>query len=52
MEQINPNSGPYQGGTTITITGTDLGVVVQDIISVTIGGVLCVIDSDSYQPIG
>ena len=50
MEQVNPNSGPYQGGTTITITGTDLGVVVQDIISVTIGGVPCMVDSNNYQP--
>ena len=50
MEQVNPNSGPYQGGTTITITGTDLGVVVQDIISVIIGGAPCLVDSDSYQP--
>ena len=50
MEQVNPNSGPYQGGTTITITGTDLGIVVQDIISITIGGAPCTIDSDSYLP--
>ena len=50
MKQVNPNSGPYQGGTTITITGTDLGVVVQDIISATIGGAPCMVDSDGYQP--
>ena len=50
MEQVNPNSGPYQGGTTITITGTDLGVVVQDIINVTVGGVLCRIDDNTYVP--
>ena len=49
-EQVNPTSGPYQGGTTITITGTNLGVVVQDIISVTIGGVPCMIDSNTYVP--
>ena len=50
MEQVNPNSGPYQGGTNITINGTDLGVVLEDIISVTLGEVPCVIDSSSYQP--
>ena len=50
MEQVNPNSGPYQGGTSITINGTDLGVVFQDIISVTIGETPCMIDSNSYQP--
>ena len=50
MEQVNPNSGPYQGGTDVTITGTDLGVVFEDIINVTIGGSLCIIYNDSYQP--
>ena len=50
MEQVNPNSGPYQGGTDVTISGTDLGVVVDDILIVTIGGAQCVIQADSYQP--
>ena len=50
MEQVNPNSGPYQGGTDVTINGTDLGVVFEDITSVTIGDTLCMIDSNSYQP--
>ena len=50
MEQVNPNSGPYQGGTDVTITGTELGVVFGDIINVTIAGALCTIYSDSYQP--
>ena len=50
MEQVNPNSGPYQGGTDVTITGADLGVVFEDIINVTVGGALCIIYSDSYQP--
>ena len=49
MEQVNPNSGPYQGGTDVTITGTELGFVFEDIINVTIGGALCTINSDSYQ---
>ena len=50
MEQVNPNSGPYQGGTNVTISGTDLGVVVDDIINITIGGAPCMIYRDSYQP--
>ena len=50
MVQVNPNSGPYQGGTAVTINGTDLGVVFEDIINITIGGALCIIESNSYQP--
>ena len=50
MEQVNPNSGPYQGGTDVTITGTDLGIVFEDIIIITIGGSLCRTYNDSYQP--
>ena len=50
MEQVNPNSGPYQGGTDVTIKGTDLGIVFEDIINVTIGETSCMIDSNSYQP--
>ena len=50
LEQVNPNSGPYEGGTDVTITGTDLGVVFEDIINITVGGLLCRIYSDSYQP--
>ena len=50
MEQVNPNSGPYQGGTDVTITGTELGVVLEDIINITIGGSLCRICNNSYQP--
>ena len=49
MEQVNPNSGPYQGGTDVTITGTELGVVFEDIITITIGGAMCRIYDDSYQ---
>ena len=50
MEQVNPNSGPYQGGTDVTIIGTDLGMVFEDIISIIIGESLCRIYNDSYQP--
>jgi len=50
MEQVDPNSGPYQGGTDVTISGTGLGNVVDDIISITIGGAPCMMHRDSYQP--
>ena len=50
MEQVNPNSGPYQGGTDVTIIGTELGGMFEDIINITIGGSLCIIYNDSYQP--
>ena len=50
MVQVNPNSGPYQGGTAVTINGTDLGAVFEDIINVTIGGALCTIYRETYQP--
>ena len=48
MKQVNPNSGPYQGGTDVTINGTDLGVVFEDIISITIGETSCMIINNSY----
>ena len=48
--QVNPNSGPYQGGTDVTITGRELGVVFEDIINITIGGSLCRIYNNSYEP--
>lgn len=50
MKQVNPNSGPYQGGTDVTIIGTDLGRIFEDIISIIIGESLCRIYNDSYQP--
>ena len=50
MEQVYPNSGPYQGGTDVTLSGTELGAVVDDIINITIGGAPCMIYRDSYQP--
>ncbi|XP_065900625.1 plexin-B-like isoform X3 [Dysidea avara] len=50
ITMVNPNSGPYQGGTDVTISGTDLGVVVDDIVFIFIGGSPCMINRDSYQP--
>ena len=50
MKQVSPNSGPYEGGTDVTISGTDLGVIVEDIVRITIGGAPCLINSSDYQP--
>ena len=50
MEQVSPKSGPYQGGTDTVISGTDLGVIVEDIVSITIGGAPCMINNSDYQP--
>ena len=53
ITDFNPKSGPIEGGTTITITGTDLGVTFEDFTnsSITIGGVPCTpTDRDSYIP--
>ena len=53
ITDFNPKSGPVEGGTTITITGTDLGVTFDDFTnrSITIRGVPCTpTDRDSYIP--
>ena len=47
---VSPSSGPFGGGTILTITGTNLGVTVGDIVSVTVGGVSCMVQSDGYIP--
>ena len=45
ISDFNPKSGPPEGGTTITITGTDLGVAFSDFTSpgssIRVGGVTC-----------
>ena len=43
-------SGPFGGGTRLTITGTDLGVTVGDIANVTVGGVNCMVQPDGFKP--
>ena len=45
---VSPTSGPFGGGTRLTITGTNLGVTVGDIVSVTVGGVSCMVLPDWY----
>jgi len=46
--QFFPKSGPQNGGTKITITGTNLGAERSDILSVMIDGVDCPVTD--YQP--
>ena len=50
LSYVSPSSGPFGGGTRLTITGTNLGVTVGDIVSVTVGGVSCTVQSDGYIP--
>ena len=45
---ISPDSGPTEGGTTVTITGTDLGTSFDDIVSITVGSLTCTPIEDSY----
>ena len=42
-------NGPPQGGTTITITGTNLGAQFSDIVSVTIGSHVCTPIEEQYR---
>ena len=49
---FNPKIGPLQGGTTITITGRELGVSIDDFApdSITVGNILCTLVNTSYIP--
>eukprot|EP00731_Ephydatia_muelleri_P021674 Em0014g265a len=50
LSSVTPSSGPFGGGTRLTITGTDLGVTVGDIANVTVGGVNCSVQPDGFKP--
>ena len=51
LSSFSPKSGPPQGGTRITIMGTDLGVSFSDVNdSITVGGVPCITDVNGYVP--
>ena len=50
ISSISPISGPTIGGTTVTLTGRDLGVMVEDVIEVSFGDSLCGVDENSYTP--
>ena len=51
ITSISPPSGPAEGGTTITITGTDLGVTHADVANNTmINSSLCITQENGYIP--
>ncbi len=52
ITSVSPSSGPPSGGTTITITGTDLGVTFADFSpnSIVVGGVQCNATNMDYVP--
>ena len=47
---ISPTSGHIQGGTRVTIAGTDLGVTVDDVVDVLFGNSPCVLQRQLYVP--
>ena len=49
ITSVLPASGPPEGGTTVTISGTDLGVTYDDIVNnVTISSSPCITQEDGY----
>ena len=44
FSQVDPPTGPQEGGTIIAISGTDLGQKFDDVILVTIGGGVCALE--------
>ena len=49
ITSFDPVNGPPQRGTTITITGTNLGAQFSDIVSVTIGSHVCTPIEEQYR---
>ena len=50
ITSVFPASGPLQGGTTVNITGTDMGVTLDNVESITIGSSPCIIHENGYIP--
>ena len=49
ITSVLPTSGPPEGGTTVTITGTDLGVTYADVVNnVMISSSPCITQEDGY----
>ena len=48
ITSVFPGSGPPEGGTTVNITGTDLGVTYDDIVNVMISSSPCITQEDGY----
>ncbi|XP_053576848.1 plexin-B1 [Bombina bombina] len=50
IHSIEPLSGPVEGGTKITITGSNLGQKLDDIVdTVSVAGIPCIVDSLKYE---
>ncbi|CAI8020286.1 Plexin-A4 [Geodia barretti] len=47
---VSPSSGPTEGGTVVTVRGTNLAITRSQIRNVTIAGAECAIIDDSYRP--
>ena len=51
--QVNPLTGPQEGGTIIAISGIDLGQKFDDVLLVTIGGEVCAVEGfEDYYMVG
>ena len=50
ISSVMPSSGPPQGGTTIVIKGSNLGVSITDIINITVGTTACDMIESTYMP--
>ncbi|KAI3357940.1 hypothetical protein L3Q82_016330 [Scortum barcoo] len=50
ISQVQPVSGPLEGGVLVTVTGSNLGMRYQDVVGrVTVAGVQCVPQPEGYQ---
>ncbi|PNI80857.1 PLXNB1 isoform 5 [Pan troglodytes] len=50
QHQVEPLTGPVDGGTRVTIRGSNLGQHVQDVLGmVTVAGVPCAVDAQEYE---
>jgi plexin A len=47
---FKPSQGPKDGGTNLTIEGSNLGIKLADISSVTVGGIPCEVIAERYTP--
>ena len=50
LTQVSPSSGPTEGGTVVTVAGRNLATTRSEITNVTIGGAVCRIRDETYQP--
>ncbi len=50
FRSVSPSSGPIQGGTVVTITGSDLGIDLTSIEAIMFGQHPCSVIANEYQP--